>query len=190
MSARSKPGFERRMSGECRVDLSDDRKIRGTAIVFNSESVDLGGFTEVILPEAVDRSLTADVRALVDHDSSKIMGRTLAGTLALRKTRAGLAVEIDPPETTYARDILASVGRGDVTGMSFGFRVLTDEWRMVDGLPLREILDMHVYEVSIVTFPAYPETDVTVAQRSIDKLRQEHGRLEYLSRVLRSKRAR
>jgi uncharacterized protein len=113
--------IERRYAiGEVRVDTDGDRKIRGLAIVFNSRSVDLGGFIEIIKPEAVDRTLREglDVRALVDHDTSKILGRTRAGTLQLRKGRSGLEVLIDPPNTTAARDILESMERGDVTGMA------------------------------------------------------------------------
>jgi len=171
-------GLERRQAiGELRVDLSEDRKIRGYAIVFDSRSVDLGGFTEIIKPSAVDRTLkeAMDVRALVDHDTAKIIGRTRAGTLALRKDARGLRIEIDPPNTTVANDILESVSRGDVTGMSFAFRTLDDDWHMEGGLPVREVLDMVISEVSIVTFPAYPSTDVQVAHRSLAQFQQHMG---------------
>lgn len=196
MSGRSDSGLERRISGQVRVDLSEDKKIRGLAIVFNSRSVDLGGFVEIIAPEAVDRSLGGDVRALVDHDSSKIIGRTRAGTLQLRKTSRGLQVEIDPPDTSYARDLIESVSRGDVDGMSFGFRVLSDDWRMDDGVPLREVTDMEISEVSVVTFPAYPATDVSVAQRSLQEFqagwenRLRGASVEYLQRFHRARMAR
>lgn len=188
MSVRSSDGWERRVFDDTRMDVSPDRKIRGLAVVFNSLSRDLGGFREIIKPEAVDRTLREglDVRALVDHDSGKVMGRTKAGTLALRKTRNGLSTEIDPPNTSYARDVLESVERGDISGMSFGFRVLTDEWRMEDGEPVREVLDMTISEVSIVTFPAYESTDVSVAKRSLDRFKAEQtsGRSRaYLERL-------
>jgi HK97 family phage prohead protease len=116
---------ERRAFAECRAEASDNgRKIRGYAIVFNSVSVDRGGFREIIAPEAVDRTLSEglDVRALADHDSAKVIGRTRAGTLRLRKDSRGLMVEIEPDtEISYAKDIMRSVARGDVSGMSFGF---------------------------------------------------------------------
>lgn len=184
--------FERRMSVEARMQV-EDRKIRGTAIVFNSQSLDLGGFREIILPEAVDRTLRdgLDVRALVDHDTGRIIGRTRSGTLALRKTRRGLEVEIDPPDTSYARDLIESVSRGDISGMSFGFRVVSDDWRMEDGEPIREVRDMIVSEVSVVGFPAYEATNVQIAHRSLqqflaaDPVRLEQQRRRHQLRVAR-----
>ena len=177
MSALNLPQWERRMTTDARMDVDAGQKIRGTAIVFNAASVDLGGFTEYIAPEAVDRTLREglDVRALVDHDSGKIIGRTRAGTLGLKKTRTGLEIEIAPPNTTYARDLLESVGRGDISGMSFGFRTITDDWRMEDGQAIRTVYDMVISEVSVVGFPAYPTTDVQVAQRCLVQFREQHA---------------
>jgi HK97 family phage prohead protease len=189
MSVRSEQGgFERRMSGELRIGLEGDRKIRGTAVAFNSLSLDLGGFREIIKPEAVDRTLREglDVRALVDHDSGKIIGRIKAGTLSLQRSRRGLEVVIDPPNTSYARDLIESVERGDISGMSFGFRVAPggEEWRQEDGEHVRYVTDMTISEVSVVGFPAYPATDVQVAMRSLQNFQQEQGgsRLEYLKK--------
>jgi uncharacterized protein len=163
------PSNERRfVTGELRADLGA-RRLVGHAVVFNRKSVDLGGFREIILPEAVDRTLreAADVRALVDHDSSKVIGRTRAGTLRLSTDATGLRAEIDLPNTSVARDLLESVSRGDISGMSFAFRTLEDDWHTEEGLPVREVKDMRMSEVSVVSFPAYPDTDVSVAMRSL-----------------------
>jgi uncharacterized protein len=171
-------GVERRGFAECRIEADDSgRKLRGYAIVFDSLSQDLGGFQEIIAPSAVDRALNEahDIRALVDHDSAKIVGRTRAGTLSLKKDSRGLKVAIDPDhEISYVKDILRAVSRGDVSGMSFGFRTLDDEWDFDRKVPLRTVTDMLISEVSIVTFPAYTATDVSIAQRSMNAFRQAH----------------
>ena len=181
----------REFTGEVRVEVDAGRKIRGYAVVFNAKSQNLGGFREIIKPEAVDRTLSEalDVRALVDHDTGKVIGRTKAGTLALRKDKKGLRVEIDPADTTAGRDVLESVRRGDISGMSFAFRTLTDEWRMEDGETIREVLDMTISEVSIVSFPAYTQTSVEVAQRSLEQFQkaQAGSRLEWLKKVHKTK---
>lgn len=141
--------------------------IEGYAIVFNKLSLNLGGFREVIRPQAIERTLKEgiDVRALVDHETAKIIGRVSAKTLRLKADAKGLAVEIDPPNTGAARDVVESISRRDITGMSFAFRVMPDgdDWEMVDEMPIRHVLDMRVLEVSPVTFPAYPDTEVDVA---------------------------
>lgn len=161
---------ERRISpGQVKADHGD-RLIRGYAVVFNVLSEDLGGFRERILPEAVNRSLKADVRALVDHDTAKVLGRTTAGTMSFRKDAHGLNTTIEPdPEISYAKDIMRAVARGDVSGMSFRFGVFPDgeHWYREDGDVVREINDMEISEISIVTFPAYLQTDVNVALRSL-----------------------
>jgi hypothetical protein len=188
--------LERRFTGEVRVELDALRKIKGYAIVFNALSQNLGGFREIIRPEAVDRTLSEalDVRALVDHDSGKVIGRTRSGTLALRKDQKGLKVEIDPANTTAGRDVLESVSRGDVSGMSFAFRVMPngDDWHEEDGMLIREVTDMTISEVSVVAFPAYTQTDVSVAKRSLDAFQktQAGSRLEWLRKVQRIRRAR
>jgi HK97 family phage prohead protease len=166
------------------VSLSGDSIIKGTPIVFNRLSEDLGGFKERILPQAVDRSINADIRALVDHDSAKVLGRTRAGTLALRKDTNGLRVKIEPDaEISYARDILRSVARGDVSGMSFAFRVIEEDWREVKGeIPIRDVIDMEISEVSIVTFPAYSDTDVQVAQRALRQFTETHSSFQWRAR--------
>lgn len=159
----------REFKTEVRAEGGNGRTLRGHAVVFNALSEDLGGFREIIKPQAVDRTLSEalDVRALVDHDTGKVIGRTRNGTLALRKDKTGLRSDIDPPDTTNGRDILELVRRGDVSGMSFGFRVFPEseggqQWTMVDDQIIREVMDMTISEVSIVAFPAYRTTSIDV----------------------------
>lgn len=145
------------------------RKIVGYAAVFNSRSEDLGGFREIIRPGAFNRNFPdADVRALIDHDPSRIIGRTKSGTLTLSVNNKGLIAEVMPPDTTVGRDISESIKRGDVDGMSFGFRTISDQWSMQDGEVIRELLDVTLDhgDVSFVTYPAYRQTSVAV--RSFD----------------------
>lgn len=188
--------IERRSYADCRAEASDNgKKIRGYAIRFNSTSVDLGGFREQIAPEAIDRTLRdgLDVRMLVDHDTSKVLGRTRSGTLLLRKDSQGLRIENEPDqEISYARDIMRAVARGDVSGMSFAFRTLEDEWDYKGKVPLRTVTDMTISEVSIVCFPAYTATDVEVAQRSLDSAKRAYkgNQVEFLIKLHRTRMAR
>jgi uncharacterized protein len=155
-------------AGELRADrLPKEGALAGHAIVVNSLSVDLGGFREIIKPSALERTEAErpDLRALWNHDSSFPLARYTAGTLAYRVDRRGLLVEIDPDaEVSHARDLVRMVGRGDVTGQSFGFFVLEDDWRVDEarGIVLRDVLDMSVIETSAVTWPAYEATDLAV----------------------------
>ncbi len=146
-------------------------------VVFNTKS-DPIPFREVINPAAIDRTLRekTDLRALIDHEPSKVLGRISANTLTITKEKRGLRAEIIPPNTTFARDLVVSIRRGDVSGGSFSFRTLDDNWRMENGEEVREVLDMQVQELSIVTFPAYPETSVALRSLEAWKHLQEHGR--------------
>lgn len=143
-------------------------KVVGYAAVFGPLSEDLGGFRERVAPEAFDKSLDSekDVRALLNHDSTLVLGRKSAGTLALRKDAQGLLVEIDLPNTSYAADLQELMRRGDVSQMSFGFLVNPngDKWegKTEDGLRLRTLTDVELVEVSIVAVPAYPDTSATL----------------------------
>lgn len=150
---------------ELRVERDDDDeavKITGHAAVFNKLSEDLGGFREKIAPGAFKDALDADVRALWNHDRSVVLGRTKSGTLRLKEDKVGLQVEIDPPDTQAARDLITLMERGDVDQMSFGFRTVDDVWEKVDGENIRTLKKVELIDVSPVTFPAYPQTDVAV----------------------------
>jgi HK97 family phage prohead protease len=173
--------IEKRVSCELRLS-SDSKKIIGYAAVYNRGSEDLGGFIEYVRPGAFDRSLKSnpDVRALIDHDPSLILGRTLSGTLILESDTTGLKVTIDPPPTSYASDLLTVMQRGDVSQMSFAFTSAVDDWKLVDGQRTRDLIDLDLVDVSVVTYPAYPDTSVAVralvgmqAEKDVKRLHDE-----------------
>jgi HK97 family phage prohead protease len=149
---------------ELRVDKKA-RKISGHAAVFDVEG-DGGWFREKIAPGAfADSAQVDDVRALWNHDANFVLGRNRAGTLRLHEDERGLAIEIDPPDTQFARDLLVSIERGDVSQMSFGFRTVKDSWERStegNGQDLRTLEKVRLFDVSPVTFPFYPETHVAV----------------------------
>ena len=155
---------------ELRAD-EKGKTVKGYAAVFN-DAADIGGsFREVVAPGAFKGSMDNDVRALIDHDSGRVIGRSKAGTLRMKEDSHGLAVEIDLPDTTDGRDLAVSLERGDISGMSFGFRVTHDEWDETSDPPTRTIRAVDLFEVSAVAFPAYEGTDI--ALRSLDEARKE-----------------
>jgi uncharacterized protein len=156
----------RTILSEFRVEQREDGKkmIRGHAAVFNTET-DLGWFRERIAPGAFSESIGKDdVRALFNHDSNFVLGRNKAGTLTMKEDDRGLYVEIEPPDTQHARDLVTSIERGDISQMSFGFQTIRDSWDTQENQvkDLRTLEKVKLWDVSPVTFPAYTETDVAV----------------------------
>lgn len=165
---------ERRIvTGELRVVSADGAptKIVGHAAKFDVLSEDLGGFRERIAPGAFAQTLkSADIRALWNHDPNIVLGRNKSGTLRLAEDSAGLAYEVDAPDTQLVRDmVMGPIARGDVSQCSFGFYTVSDKWAKVDGEWLRTLLEVELFDVSPVTYPAYPATDVAV--RSLNAVR-------------------
>jgi HK97 family phage prohead protease len=139
--------------------------IAGHAAVFNSPSHDLGGFREYILPGAFKRTLknSRDIPSFFNHDPHYVLGRTGNKTLTLAEDLEGLAFQVRPPETAWARDLLVSMRRGDISGASFTFRVIRDQWdKDTDGMPKRSISEIELYEAGPVSMPAYPAADANV----------------------------
>lgn len=152
------------------VDGNGD-KLVGYAAVFNKMSDDLGGFREVIKKGAFKNTIKeADVRALVNHDSNYVLGRSKAGTLKLKEDREGLFMENVPPRTQWADDLMVSVSRGDLDQMSFGFRTISDKWETKNEQDIRTLEEVELLDVSVVTYPAYPDT--SVALRSMEQWRE------------------
>lgn len=146
---------------ELRQEPGEPLKLRGYAAVFNELSEGLW-FRERILPGAFTNSLKNDVRALVGHDSDKIIGRTKNKTLTLKEDERGLFVEIQPPNTTLGHDLVETVKRGDLDQMSIGFYTVTDQWKTENKEEVRELVEIDLFDVSVVAFPAYKQTSVSV----------------------------
>lgn len=156
-------------------------KFTGYAALYNSRSSNLGSadhpFIEIIAPGAFDDVLKDDVRALFNHDSNLVLGRSKKGdgTARLFTDERGLGFEIDVPDTQLGRDLKVSVERGDIDQNSFAFRIAKDgdKWVEENGVITRTIKRVaELFDVSIVTYPAYPDTAVAV--RSLDDfLRQQ-----------------
>ena len=150
-------------------ESEDGKTMQGHASVFNEEANIGGMFREVVKPGSFKNTIKVDdVRALFNHDSNHVLGRNIAGTLKMKEDSKGLAVTIIPPDTQTARDLAISMERGDINQMSIGFQVISD--RIVEDdeskLPLREIQEVKLFDVSPVTFPAFVGTDI--AMRSIE----------------------
>ena len=177
MSGKNDGRVERRVATVEDLDLrksagSKRPTIRGHAAVFDELSADLGGFRERIAPGAFARAIREghDVRALYNHNPDRVLGRT-PKTLRLAEDSVGLRVEIDPPASES--NLLELLERGDVSQMSFGFVVRDERWEPGDGGPdIRTVLDLDLFDVSVVTYPAYPQTDAAV--RSHAKWLQAH----------------
>lgn len=160
-----------------RAEAEDKTKIAtlsGYAAVFEEE-IEMGGpiwgWREMIMKGAfVDTIKEDDPRGLYNHDTSLLLARQSAKTLRLKEDDKGLTFSMDLPDTSYARDLLAVVERGDMSGMSFGFDIL-EETSVRPGehdpekRTLWKINKVKLHEISPVTFPAYEGTSVSVATR-------------------------
>lgn len=145
---------------EVRTKDTGGKMITGYAVKWEELSVQMGGwykFRERFRKGAFADSISKDdQRALWSHDTSQVLGRTKNGTLRLWEDDIGLRFEIDLPETTAGRDAYESINRGDVDGVSFGFRMNKEEWDETDPSNIiRTVLRANLIEVSPVAFPAY-----------------------------------
>ncbi|MBF7025932.1 HK97 family phage prohead protease [Staphylococcus kloosii] len=161
------------------IKAVDDEQmiVEGYALRFNTLSNDLGGFVETISPEALKETDLSDVRCLIDHDSSKVLGRTVSETLELNVDDEGLHFRCQLPNTTYAKDLYENIRLGNISQCSFGFILDENEGdsfeKRDDGLfkrTLRKIKSL--FDVSVVTYPAYNDTSVEPALRSIENIKQ------------------
>ncbi|MFF6925840.1 HK97 family phage prohead protease [Streptomyces californicus] len=150
------------------------RQFFGHAAVFNKRTA-IGnpltwGFYEEVAEGAFTKTLSeGDSRYLIDHDTRLVVSRVSAGSLRLAQDQIGLAVNSDLDERlSYVGDLIVNLDNRNITGMSFGFQVVKDDWQTVDvetvngdtaEAELRIIREVRLFEVSAVTFPAYEDTD-------------------------------
>ena len=159
------------------VELREENgkpKLTGYAARFNEAShVLAGGFREILLPGAFSETLADDqndVLALYNHDTGALLGRESAGTLRLHEDEQGLMYSIDPPDTQLGHDTVALVAAGNLKGASFAFRAHPDdeEYHRDGEQAIRTIKRLQVFEISIVSSPAYPTSTAAVRQRCAD----------------------
>lgn len=159
-----------------RAESDGGKYIEGYFAVFNQATELWGNCFEQIAPGAFANSLEKnDIRCLFNHDTAIVLGRMGSGTLELKEDAHGLwgSVRINE-EDSQAMDIYARVERGDINGCSFGFYPTEEKYEdRADGSTLWTVLDTDTLEVSVVTFPAYPQTEVTAAKRSRENARAE-----------------
>jgi uncharacterized protein len=157
---------------ELRVQTSPtgSKVLEGRAIVYNSKSQDLGGFIEVVAPGSVTASLrdNPDVLCLRDHNPSILLARTKSKTLTLTEDAQGLTFRCELPDTSQAADLVASIERGDLDGVSFGFKTVEDKWTNDGETLVRTLLKINLYEISPCSFPAYGDTSVSTRSCPIE----------------------
>lgn len=147
--------------------------IEGYFAVFNSNYVIWDGATESVAPGAFSDTLSNDIRALIDHESRLVLGRNKAGTLELREDSRGLwgSIKVNRDDVD-AMNLYSRIRRGDVDQCSFGFEILEEEFSQ-DGEKIHwTIKKVNLYEVSVVTFPAYEETGVTARQNQLEEIQK------------------
>lgn len=173
------------------------KRLVGHAAVFGAPTQigpDSWGWVEEIAPGAFAQSIAEDdIRALWNHNWDLVLGRNTAKTLTLAEDDKGLAIEIDPPDTQWGRDALVTVGRGDVSQMSYAFESLEEVWTFNSDKPDHRLLKRaKLWEVSPCTFPAFPTTDIGVAHRSafLASLKPDPAVIAARSAVERENRAR
>lgn len=157
---------------------NDDLYIEGYFSVFNSEYPLWEDASEIVKPGAFTNSVSGDVRALINHDSSLVLGRTKAGTLALRQDERGLwgSIKINRDDVD-AMNLYARVQRGDVDQCSFGFDIKRETFVDLGGGKCRwEIEEVDpLYEVSVCTFPAYTETSVSARRQDLAEIERRRA---------------
>lgn len=158
-----------------RAEGDSEKYIEGYFIVYNQETELWPGYFEKVAPEALNNTLGNDIRALINHDSTLVLGRNKAGTLELKSDGHGLwgSVTINPNDSD-AINLYERVKRGDVSQCSFGFNVSDEEDDFRDDGTIHTTLkSIDLWEVSVCTFPAYEETGVQARQKQVEQFKEK-----------------
>lgn len=168
-------------------DADGKKYISGYFAVFNSNYQLWDGATESVDPHAFDGALDSDIRCLIDHDTRLVLGRTKSGTLALKVDDKGLWGEVEINESDQdAMNLYARVQRGDVDQCSFGFEITSEEYSENGNEVHWTIKSVNLYEVSVVTFPAYEDTQVSARKKEFNTIRSrklEQRKKEMLNKL-------
>ena len=155
-------------------EAEDGLYIEGYFSVFNTNYDIFEGASESIAPGAFSKTLGNDIRALIDHETRLVLGRNKSGTLELREDSHGLwgRIKINPNDQD-ALNLYERVKRGDVDQCSFGFQIVNEETDFrEDGSVHWTIKEVNLFEVSVVTFPAYEDTSVTARKHDLDEIKK------------------
>lgn len=169
-----------------RNEEDEPLRISGYAATFNNKTSIGDWFDEVISPGAFSRSLSenGDIRALFNHNWDNVLGRTKAGTLVLSEDERGLRFDIELPNTQLGRDLAESMQRGDINQCSFGFDTYEGKevWDYSVEPALRTLEEINLYEISIVSLPAYEDTEAAIVRsKEIDK--EAEKRIKILNKI-------
>lgn len=157
-----------------RTEGDTDKFIEGYFIVYNRETELWPGYFEQVAPEALNNTLGNDIRALINHDTTLVLGRNKANTLDLKSDGHGLfgSVKINPNDID-AMNLYERVSRGDVDQCSFGFNIGNEEDDFRDDGTIHTTLrEIDLWEVSVVTFPAYEEAGVQARKKNFEQQRE------------------
>lgn len=159
---------------DTRSEETGDLYISGYFSVFNSNYEIFPGATESIANTAFDETLSDDIRALINHNTTLVLGRNKAGTLTLKVDSRGLWGEIKINQRDQdAMNLYERVKRGDVDQCSFGFEILEENFEDRGDSVHWTIVKVRLYEVSVVTFPAYEDTSVTARSKQLSDIRKK-----------------
>ena len=173
---------------EIRKDTDNNMVLEGYFILFDEETELFDGYFEKVDRKALEKTLDRDIKALFDHDPAKVLGRTKNDTLELRVDEKGLYAKIHiNKDDTEATNLYQRVKRGDIDQCSFGFFIDDEDiTQRDDGSYLSNIRELTLYEVSIVTFPAYANTSVTARSKEFEntkKRKHEIWKKKILERI-------